>query len=473
MWHIGLRIWLYPRLRSLFRRWAGRRLVAWLLAKGGRLDRRGVSEAAVVAAREAVDAGARIASSDPERYSGALDFLARALLRRRRLDEAAVPVERMVALADEVAAVDSAVGDRVRGWALMARSSMRQEQGHTDEALADAVEAVRLSRAQALSHRQGRANLAAALRECGFRYTALGRYEDAVAAFREALDLYARLGFWQPMRFGFAFVEARVDLVQALGGAGDYAEAVRQAEICTGVLRFMVRCGLRGYRPMLARLVNNSAAWYHEQGDLDAAVKAAVEAVELYRILAGHDEAAYAPLLSVSHHNLVIRRRAAHRRHSTAPVVGPVTLPGRWLRAMMLREAEERVRLHAEVERTGSFDELDQFIQIAFRIAVRHYFGSRLDRLIVAEFVANVEQAVGPEAPAAAMDILICRALGEEVSVSDIDDKAEVRGYLITLAGIADLLERDRDEIDTILTHAEAAAHQTEGGIPIANGGAR
>lgn len=174
--YIDVRIWVYRRLCSLLPVWAGRRLVGWLLGKARRLGLRGLAPAAVAAAEEAVREGARIASVDPESYSAALGVLAQGLLGQGRCAEAVVVSDRMVAFAAEAGAVP-AVAERMMGWALEVRSSVLQTQGGQDEALADAVEAVRLFRAGTSTQpRRCRPGLAAALLTLGHRYTEHGQH---------------------------------------------------------------------------------------------------------------------------------------------------------------------------------------------------------------------------------------------------------------------------------------------------------
>ncbi|GLH98646.1 hypothetical protein [Phytohabitans aurantiacus] len=84
----------------------------------------------------------------------------------------------------------------------------------------------------------------------------------------------------------------------------------------------------------------------------------------------------------------------------------PVTFMGQMLRAIMLRWSEERVRLHAEVKRTGSVD-ANSVVRAAFDVAVRLQFRTNGDSHEIEGFVHEMRVAFGEEVPTVEAGLLI------------------------------------------------------------------
>jgi hypothetical protein len=132
---------------------------------------------------------------------------------------------------------------------------------------------------------------------------------------------------------------------------------------------------------------------------------------------------------------------------------------GQFLRATMLRWEDERVRLSAEVKRTGSVG-ANALICAAFEVAVRRWFTRGLDLREISGFAADMRRAFGPEVPMLEVDALIRGELGDEVSTDDIDIRQEIGAKVLTLCSVADLLDRDEAAVNAILIEAEAIAKE-------------
>jgi hypothetical protein len=137
----------------------------------------------------------------------------------------------------------------------------------------------------------------------------------------------------------------------------------------------------------------------------------------------------------------------------------PVTFMGQMLRAIMMRWSDERVRLHAEVKRTGSVD-ANSVVRAAFDVAVRLQFSANGDPREIEGFVHELRVAFGEEVPAVEAVLLIRAALGEDVIVSDIGLREEIGAKVLTLVGIKDVLCWSEADVSAIMARAEQLARE-------------
>ena len=135
----------------------------------------------------------------------------------------------------------------------------------------------------------------------------------------------------------------------------------------------------------------------------------------------------------------------------------PATLTGQFLRATVMRWEDERLRLLAELRRTGSVGAA-QVTTAAFEVAVRRLFRSGVEPIEVRSFVAELRRAFGEEVPVKQTETLILAALGEDVPIDDIEIPLRAKAKVITIGGVKDVLMLDEAAVNAILVEAEALA---------------
>jgi len=135
----------------------------------------------------------------------------------------------------------------------------------TRVAVADCM--VRLWRAEAKDYSAARqADLARAVRNLGVGLDRVGRYEDALAAYGEAVALYRPLARDNPAAHQPDLARAVRNLGAGLHRVGRYEEALAANEEAVALYRPLARDNPAAHQPELARAVRNLGAGLHRVG---------------------------------------------------------------------------------------------------------------------------------------------------------------------------------------------------------------
>jgi tetratricopeptide (TPR) repeat protein len=177
--------------------------------------------------------------------------------------------------------------------------------GRRDEALAAAREAVDVYRDLAARNRDVFCpDLAMSLNNLGTTYAYLGWREEALAAAREAADFYRELAAKNPDSFRPYLGASLSNLGSIYSGVGRYDEALAAAREGVEIRRELAAEKPDAFRPALAMSLNNLGRRYSELGRRQEALAAAREAVKVWRELAVKNPDAFRPYLGGSLNNL-------------------------------------------------------------------------------------------------------------------------------------------------------------------------
>ncbi|WP_155343513.1 tetratricopeptide repeat protein [Acrocarpospora pleiomorpha] len=183
--------------------------------------------------------------------------------------------------------------------ALMRLSATLSKAGAARQALIAAREAVALYRTLAAADPEAfRTKLAASLNSLGNRLTALGRWAAARPELEEAVEIGRRLDadaeFVGPLR----------NLAVCLSALGEMEKALSAAQETVQIYRRLADVDPHAYRSEFARQLSDLGAWLVPFGRFEEARTASEEAVRVYRALAQADPAAFEPRLARALHNL-------------------------------------------------------------------------------------------------------------------------------------------------------------------------
>jgi tetratricopeptide (TPR) repeat protein len=223
------------------------------------------------------------------------------------LRERATEISRRIAagLAD-LAAAEPDVKPLHAGWTsnLAVRLS---DLGEREAALAAAREAADLYRTlEAQRPDAFRPDLAMSLSNLANRLSELGEREAALAAAREAADLYRALAAQRPDAFRPDLAMSLNNLANSLSELDEREAALAAAREAADLYRTLAAQRPDAFRPYLAVSLNNLANMLSELGEREAALAAAREAADLSRALAAQRPDAFRPDLARSLSNLAV-----------------------------------------------------------------------------------------------------------------------------------------------------------------------
>ncbi|WP_158817323.1 tetratricopeptide repeat protein [Methylocapsa sp. S129] len=156
--------------------------------------------------------------------------------------------------------------------------------------------------------------LAKSLNNFGDRLSGLGRREDALAATREAVDLYRRLVAESSEAFAPHLANALNNLGSRLGDLGRRKDALAAAREAVDIRRRLAAERPGAFMPLLASALSNYGNKLSEFGRLEDALAPTLEALEIRRRLAAERPDAFMPDLAISLTNLGNRLRELERR---------------------------------------------------------------------------------------------------------------------------------------------------------------
>ncbi|MGN9911557.1 tetratricopeptide repeat protein [Phytohabitans sp. LJ34] len=365
-----MRLWLLRWLaRVAPRRYTGR-LIPALRRRSVRAAARARRPEAVAAALETVAAARRPGVPAPTLVVA----LATASLGLREAGEA----DRAATALDEALHLGAQPASTEDGAALSALATALFAAGRPAEAL-DAAE-----RAVARLRGHASADLAGALAQLGVCLSWHGRHEEAVAAHREAVDLYGR----QPVRRWLVqagwqlFAERRLAL--ALAETGRHEEALAAVSHVIPLLAWEARFN-KG-NPMPGPLLRSVASWQAALGRTDDALTNGRRAVEALRGNVAVHGVAYEPELARALTDLGERLRHAGQPGEGEPLVREAVALWRRLPdsdAGLLGALGVLGDLHWSVDQDRGHATQREAVDVARRLAVDPSYETTLARHLV------------------------------------------------------------------------------------------
>ncbi len=195
--------------------------------------------------------------------------------------------------------------------------------GNQEEALAASREAADIYRRLAGTRPDDfLPRLAGSLNNLGIRLSNLGRREEALTAAREATDIRRRLAKSRPDEVFLLGLAGNLNNLGAMFSAlGRREEALAAASETADLYRRLAVARPDAFLPYLATSVNNLGNRLSELGRREEALAAASEAVEVYRRLAERRPDAFLPDLAMNLNNLGNRRAELGRREEALSAV--------------------------------------------------------------------------------------------------------------------------------------------------------
>ncbi|MFG2349583.1 tetratricopeptide repeat protein [Streptomyces phaeochromogenes] len=154
---------------------------------------------------------------------------------------------------------------------------------------------------------QHQPDLADSLTNLGAILSEMGRWEEALAATQEAVEVYRRLAAANPAAHEPDLARALTNLGADLSKLGRLEEALTAAQDGAEVYRRLAAANPAAHEPELARALTNFGTHLSKLGRLEEALTPTQDAVEVYRRLAAANPAAHEPELAGSLTNLGIR----------------------------------------------------------------------------------------------------------------------------------------------------------------------
>ncbi|MFE1920985.1 tetratricopeptide repeat protein [Streptomyces asoensis] len=187
--------------------------------------------------------------------------------------------------------------------------------GRWEEALAAAQEAVEICRQLASGNPAAHASdLARSLSNLGEALSAVGRREEALIAGEEAVEIYRLPASGNPAAHASDLARSLSNLGNRLSAVGRWGEALTAGEEAVEIYRLLASDNPAAYTPELAGSLTNLGTWLSAVGRREEALTGAEEAVEIHRRLVSGNPAAYTPDLAGSLSNVAIRLSAVGRR---------------------------------------------------------------------------------------------------------------------------------------------------------------
>jgi nucleoside phosphorylase len=198
-----------------------------------------------------------------------------------------------------------------RAALLLQRGVRLSDMGQREPALAATREAVDLYRALATQNPDAfQPILAGNLNNLGNRLSDLGKREPALTATREAVDRYRTLVMRNPDAFQSDLAMSLNNLGTRLSELGHREPALVASREAVDLYRTLTTQDPDAFQPALAGSLNNLGVRLGEWGQREPALATTREAVNLYRMLATRNPDAFQPDLARSLNNLGIRLSA-------------------------------------------------------------------------------------------------------------------------------------------------------------------
>jgi tetratricopeptide (TPR) repeat protein len=189
--------------------WVDREFSVALNRRGGVVQAQGRLEEALVACKESLAVGRRLAAADPSNtqwqrdVSVSLENMGRIRRAQGRLDEALVAYEESLAVARRLAAADPSNTQSQRDVSVSLDNvgRIRQSQGRLDEALVAYEQSLAVARRLAAadpSDTQSQRDVSVSLDNVGHIRQAQGRLDEALVAYEESLAVARRLAAADP-----------------------------------------------------------------------------------------------------------------------------------------------------------------------------------------------------------------------------------------------------------------------------------
>ena len=183
-------------------------------------------------------------------------------------------------------------------------------------------------------------------------------------------------------KFGLSYVTLLNDLGASLSAVGRFEEALAAVEQATDAYRSLAETRPDAFLPDLSRSLSNAAKCLLDLGRLDEALVAAQEAVEIYRRLAASRPEAFLPALATALSNLGTSLGSSGRREVALAAV---------------QEAADAYRGLAAAQPDAFLPDLAMSLNnLANRLGE---LGQREDALDVAEEATNIYRRLGAERP--------------------------------------------------------------------------
>ena len=177
--------------------------------------------------------------------------------------------------------------------------------GRREDALAAAKDAAEIYRTLTQSNQQTfLPDLARSLNNLGLILSELGRRDDALATTKDAAEIYRTLTQSNPQAFLPDLARSLNNLGLILSGLGRRGDALAAAEDAANIYRNLARSNPQAFLPDLARSLNTLSTCLSELGRWKDALTAAEEAANIYRNLARSNPQAFLPDLAMSLNNL-------------------------------------------------------------------------------------------------------------------------------------------------------------------------
>ncbi|MET4925411.1 tetratricopeptide repeat-containing serine/threonine-protein kinase [Streptomyces sp. PSRA5] len=187
--------------------------------------------------------------------------------------------------------------------------------GRWDEALDAMNEAVELYRELALRYpTAGRPDLARGLNNLSVRLGDVGRREESLAAITEAVQHFRALADEDPYYYRAGLGTTLNNLSNRLGDLGLREDALAVITEAVGLYRELAIGQPGAYESEVARALNNLSNRLGDVGRREEGFAAIAESVELYRERAAQYPEAYRPALASSLNNLAVRLGDLGRR---------------------------------------------------------------------------------------------------------------------------------------------------------------
>jgi len=222
---------------------------------------------------------------------------------------------RDVAVWVEQRLLESEQPDEERALRLTRLGVRLSDLGRREEALAATREAVDIYRKLAADHPDTLfPDFVTGLNNLGSNLSELARREEALAATREAVDGYRELSAARPDIFLPDLAMSLGNLGNRLSELGRREEALAASREAVDMCRELAEVHSEAILPRLALIFNNLGIRLSELGQLEEALAVTGEAVEVYRKLAAASPDAFLPDLAMIHNSVGILLSGLGRR---------------------------------------------------------------------------------------------------------------------------------------------------------------
>ncbi|MFJ2716839.1 tetratricopeptide repeat protein [Streptomyces sp. NPDC087437] len=303
----------------------GPELAGALSNLGNHLSLAGRREEALTAVQEAVEVQRLLTAANPAAHEPdlalSLHNLGNRLSEVGRLEEALTAVQEAVEIRRLLTAADPAAHEHHLAGLLNNLGPLLSEVGRWEEALTAAQEAVAIRRRLTAANRAAHEpDLARSLTNLGNQLSDAGRREEALTATGEAVEIRRRLAADNPAAYEPDLALSLNNFGNRLSGVGRWEEALTATGEAVEIRHRLAAANPAAHEPDLALSLS---AWasvrYEARQDLPAALRATVDAVEIYSKLVTAMPARFiSPLRNVLHLQADLMRSLGHLQEAEA-----------------------------------------------------------------------------------------------------------------------------------------------------------